>query len=137
MAINYTCTIIILSISATCIKIIKDWMLAIVIAGIVTVELLVLMIGISVPESRLQPVPTLKFEELRQNVGQYLHYSYFSMNNCMSAGESNQRTSLYLYLREQESRHLDFHLICIQSLASTLRNFYGVYDKKSQHERVK
>ena len=40
----------------------------IVIAGIVAVELLVLTIGISIPESRLQASQTLKFEELRQNV---------------------------------------------------------------------
>ena len=45
-------------------------MLVIVIAGIVAVELLILIIGISIPESRLQAMQTLKFEELRHNVSQ-------------------------------------------------------------------
>jgi uncharacterized membrane protein len=45
-------------------------MLVIVITGIVAVELLILVIGISIPESRLQARQTLKFEDLRHNVCQ-------------------------------------------------------------------
>ena len=52
-------------------------MLVIVVAGIVVVELLVLVVGISVPESRLQAVQILKFEELHRNI--FVSFSMISI----------------------------------------------------------
>ena len=69
-------------------------MLVIGVVGIVAVELLVLMLGISVPESRLQAMRTLKFEDLHQNVS-------YLCNTCvvlsMTSFESND---LHFYLRK-------------------------------------
>ena len=48
-------------------QIIKDWMLVIIVAGIVGLELIVMLVGTAIPESRITARPVL-VDELRQNV---------------------------------------------------------------------
>ena len=50
-----------------CFQIIKDWMLVIIVAGIVGLELIVMLVGTAIPESRITARPVL-VDELRQNV---------------------------------------------------------------------
>ena len=49
------------------IQIIKDWMLMIIVAVIVGLELVIMMVGTAIPESRITAKPVL-INELRQNV---------------------------------------------------------------------
>ena len=49
------------------IQIIKDWMLMIIVAVIVGLELVIMMVGTAIPESRITATPVL-INELRQNV---------------------------------------------------------------------
>ena len=48
-------------------QVIKDWMLVIVVAVVVALDMVILLVGTAVPESRLTANATL-VEELRQNV---------------------------------------------------------------------
>ena len=49
------------------IQIIKDWMLMIIVVVIVGLELVIMMVGTAIPESRITATPVL-INELRQNV---------------------------------------------------------------------
>ena len=49
------------------IQIIKDWMLMIIVAVIVGLELVIMMVGTAIPESRITATRVL-VNELRQNV---------------------------------------------------------------------
>ena len=53
-------------------QVIKDWMLVIMVAVVVALEMVILLVGTAVPESRLTANATL-VNELRQNVKKCIH----------------------------------------------------------------
>ena len=66
-AVAYSKILIMTLSDSNTIQIIKDWMLMIIVAVIVGLELVIMMVGTAIPESRITATRVL-VNELRQNV---------------------------------------------------------------------
>ena len=111
-------------------------MLVIVIAVLVAVEILVLLIGTAIPNSRLTAQVKLE-EEMKINVGpvQFSHIresSSFSL--FLVQGEGINQA---IYIISCDNKKADvwiFNSVCVQGTSTVGCNLYGIHNQESQNQ---